>query len=416
MAVRALSISVMDKPCTIHGLAGGCTPPSKDRIRNTIQKQTAKTQRAYHHKTQQPTAQVADVRPCGTPCDRNTQECTSKHKNIAKIVTFPPRVPTPHGIAHLSVSHRYPCVVACRLQKSQQHKQAIAMPSTQLAVNGEVVNPNALIVQDGRSHFSFNESSIPSGGNVVSPAKRALLVPNQTLCDMVTKPPGDSLKLWMDNVTPANVLILGSPENDPPCAYPYAIFDVEGFPEQKRKPVAIPIAVAERVMAEVYKRAADEPDKYGLKLNDQNQTTRERAQARLDACKWTSAQCVRADKDGNLKPCMLKPRTTTGFVLEAAKTVPKASYADLVAPKQPRVNGKRILPGDMAIASHPVAGVARIISFKKTRPGSTFHTHIEEDTIVVTEFAREEELVAPAVSGGETAEVRHVGDDDDDEE
>jgi hypothetical protein len=26
-AVRALSISVMDKPCTIHGLARGCTPP-----------------------------------------------------------------------------------------------------------------------------------------------------------------------------------------------------------------------------------------------------------------------------------------------------------------------------------------------------------------------------------------------------
>ena len=297
------------------------------------------------------------------------------------------------------------------------------MPSTQLAVTGEVLNPNALIVQDGRSHFSFNEESVSKGGNVISPAKKALLIGNQILCDMVTKPPADVVNLWMDNVTPGNVIILGSPENDPPCAYPYAIFDVNGFPDQKRKPVAIPLAIAERVMAEVHKRATEDPAKFGLKLTDQNQMTRERAQTRLDACKWTAAQCVRADKEGNLKSSVLKPRTTTGFVLEAAKTVPKASYADLIAPKQPRVNGKRkgpeLLPSDMAIATRPIAGVSRIVSFKKIRPGSTIHTHIDDDTVVITEFAREEEAVAMGASGGdggEPVEVRPSGDDDDDDE
>lgn len=239
------------------------------------------------------------------------------------------------------------------------------MPSTQLTLSGPVESDGAFYVPDGRSHYTFDQRSVADGGCVVSFAKKPVEVENRVLYDMTTKKGDELYKLWEGKIVPNNVMRLAGVEGE----YVYAVFSVDGHPDQSKKAYPIPLDIAEKVLSSAYEAAKANPSSFGLKLNHSDEAVKRRHQERLDALKWDSSMCTREDKDGNSKPCIIKPKDNAPkWTLVPAKSVPKSSFLEFQAPKPQRLAGKRkgveVLPEDMSISHNVGPAIKRVISIK----------------------------------------------------
>ena len=239
------------------------------------------------------------------------------------------------------------------------------MPSTQLTLRVPVENDGAFYVPDGRSHYTFDQRSVADGGCVVSFAKKPVEVENRVLYDMTTKKGDELHKLWEGKLSPNNVMRLAGVEGE----YVYAVFSVEGHPEQSKKAYPIPLEIAEKALSTAYDAAKSNPAAFGLKLAHSDEAVKRRHQERLDALKWDSSMCTREDKDGNSKPCIIKPKDNVPkWTLVPAKSVPKSSFLEFQASKPQRTAGKRkgveVLPDDMSISHNVGPAIKRVISIK----------------------------------------------------
>lgn len=277
---------------------------------------------------------------------------------------FPTRVHTlvPNAPSHTANRARLVDVVHRTVNKTQP-----IMPSTQLVNCGTVDDEEKILVPYGRSHYTFNQLPVSEGGSVVSFARKPLDVSNRTLYEMTTTTKKDALlKLWDGKVVPNNVLRLKGKEGE----YIHVIFNVEGHPERSKNAFSVPLEIAETVMTKAYEDACNNPKKYNLRLDAPDEAVRKRHQERLDAMKWSYADCTRKDKDGNTKPAMINPKENSPqWTLVPAKSVPKSSFLEYMTPKVPRATGKRkggleVIPDDMTIAHNVGPGIKRIISVR----------------------------------------------------
>jgi hypothetical protein len=286
------------------------------------------------------------------------------------------------------------------------------MPSTQLTLSGPVEDEDTLFVPDGRSHYKFDQRSVADGGCVISFAKKPLDVENRVLYDMTTKKGDELFKLWDGKVVPNNALRLSGTEGE----YVYALFNVEGHPEVSKKAFPVPLEVAEKVLTKAYNAAKANPSNFGLKLNHSDEAVRQRHQERLDALKWDTSMCVRADKDGNNKPCLIKPKDNASkWTLVPAKSVPKSSFVEFLAPKAPRVAGKRKgvepLPEDVSIAYNVGPAVKRVFSI---RFDEMIKMEIHGGIATITEYMTPS--VSTADTGGASSSAAAAADEDEEEE
>lgn len=295
---------------------------------------------------------------------------------------------------------------------SNHQNSQLKMPSTQIVSTGTVEDDtNAVYVPHGRSHYKPTTKSTEDGGVVKSFAKRPVKLTQKELIDMVsTKGNEKLLNLWSGKVTPNNVMRLTGKEGE----YLYCVFEVDGFPDQNKKAIPLPVEVAEKLAKKAHAMAKDDPSKYGLKLTHSDETVRARHQERLDALKWVGTDCSRPDKEGKQKPCVLNPKESEGWVLCPAKLVPKCSLSEM-APKSSKVGNKRAAeappcPDFMTMVDKPLPNVKRMICIK-------YGERVAIDMLTNGYLTITEYMTPPNVAAAdEQAAAEDAHDDDDDEE
>jgi len=195
--------------------------------------------------------------------------------------------------------------------------------------------------------FSKSQFSVRTrGANAIkTPMKKALQITEATYKQIMTNKgvPSRAAAKWEGLITLNNVAELSGREG----TYPYIAFDVVGHPLQKNKLIPIPSDVATRIFPKLYEDASNNPSKYGLKLDDLDEGTRARHQARLDIFTWVPSNCAREDADGKSKPCVISPPLNQWAQCPTAQQIPNlgkemAADAPAVASKKTaKATGKR---------------------------------------------------------------------------
>lgn len=195
--------------------------------------------------------------------------------------------------------------------------------------------------------FSKSQFSVRTrGANAIkTPMKKPMQITESAYKQIMTNKgvPSRAAAKWEGLITLNNVAELSGREG----TYPYVAFDVAGHPLQKNKYIPIPSDVATRIFPKLYEDAKENPSKYGLKLDDPDEGTRARHQARLDIFTWTPANCAREDADGKSKPCVISPPLNQWVQCPTAQQIPnlgKEMAADAPATaskKATKLTGKR---------------------------------------------------------------------------
>lgn len=187
----------------------------------------------------------------------------------------------------------------------------------------------------GKSQFSVSTQHLDA---VKTHMKKPLPISEELYKNIMTTKgvPSRAASRWEGLITVTNVSLLHGKEGE----YPYVAFDVDGYPEQKEKLIAIPPDVATKLFPKILQDATDNPEDYGLKLDDPDETTRERHRARLEIFEWVPDNCTKLDSEGVAKPCIISPLVNGWAQVPVAHHIPNLGKAIAVeaaadAPKQP---------------------------------------------------------------------------------
>ena len=172
---------------------------------------------------------------------------------------------------------------------------------------------NALIITDhtdlsccipfNRSYYIFDQRSVDEGGHVVTSAKSCLKISPEQYCSF--KDSASDAK-WNDFLLPTNIITLKLQEG----TYPYAFFEVAGFENIKYLAHPIPVEVAAKVLPKLLTLVEADPESYNLKLHGVDEGKARKNQARIDALRWTPADCMSsANKSKKMKPARPSPVT-----------------------------------------------------------------------------------------------------------
>lgn len=271
----------------------------------------------------------------------------------------------------------------------------------------------------GRGQYRFSKS------DAIVPARDSLKISLAEFTSFMTTgtSPSRSPEKWKKFITVSNYGMARVKEG----RYPYAMFDVEGFPAMKEVIIFIPIEPAAKLLPALYEEAKADPEKYGLKV-DTAKTAESRAkhQARLDNLQWKPSDCTSSqNKSGVVKPTTPNPivnswvHVPASFQIKWCCTQTKASKS--TASKK---SGKRKdrdgdgddLPGGVRVKTDVDFGNVTLLA--SVPVGSSFTTKVVDGVLHVvvysngghTTVAEAEPDVYPDV---EPEEAEDEGEEDD---
>ena len=224
--------------------------------------------------------------------------------------------------------------------------------------------------------------------------------------------PSRSPEKWRNYLTGTNYGLVKAKEG----VYPFAMFDVEGFPQMKHTVHLIPSEPVAKLLPALYESYKDDPEAHGFKVKSaKTESQRAKHQARLDGLNWKPEMCMGESKAGKTKPTSPSPTANAWTPLPSPRWIKwcvtpekRASASGGGASKGG--GGKRERDEDSELLSSGIRartdlGFGNVAMLASIPVGEHYTTKVVGGRLEVTVYteAAEEEAVEP---GGEApAEV-----------